>query len=392
MHPLLTNRLDIDPQSPDALRAVPARSGVYLLTSEKEQPILLSFAENIRRVALNRITAPEEGVKSRRADLSVVARRIHWVETFSPFETTWIHWQAARDLYPGTYRELIAFPSAWFLRIDARAAHPRFTATTDLRADGATYFGPLAAERDAVGWIQMLEDAFDLCRYHDVLEQSPSGQRCAYFDMGKCPAPCDGSIPMDHYRAMIEAAIAFMRGNPERRLSELRTAMQSAAAALEFEKAAGVCRTIDRSESLIRCPEYEFMQPMDECRWLVIQRAGRARRDPKKSMLRPYYLVDRAIVAGEPAALSELDEKLPAWIGAMKGAPSMPSGERRDERVLAESVSLVARYLFQRDKAPGLFFRANELSDRSAACERIRARFTLELQERQAEFKGDDPN
>ncbi len=197
---------------------------------------------------------------------------------------------------------------------------------------------------------------------------------------------------MHDYRAMIEAAVAFTHGTPETRLGELRTAMQSAAAALEFEKAAGIRRTLERADSLIRGPEYEFMQPMDECRWLVIQHASRARRDPKKTMIRPYYLFDRAIVAGEPTALSELDVKLPAWIEAMKGTASIPSDESGNIKTPAESVSLVAKFLFQRDKAKGLFLRADELTEASAVCGRVGAHFTAELQERQPEFKGDDPN
>ena len=37
----------------------------------------------------------------------------------------------------------------------------------------------------------------DLCRKHDILVQAPTGQACVYHEMGRCPAPCDGSMTLE---------------------------------------------------------------------------------------------------------------------------------------------------------------------------------------------------
>jgi len=73
---------------------------------------------------------------------------------------------------------------------------PAFTANEpDAPPDGT--FWP-------AGLIEIAEDAFDLCRYYNVLVEAPGARACAYKEMGKCPAPCDGSISMEQYRGMVE--------------------------------------------------------------------------------------------------------------------------------------------------------------------------------------------
>ncbi len=388
MHPLLSHRLEIDPADPNALRSIPAAGGVYLLASETDQPILLAFAENIRRAITHRLTTPEEGTRTKRADLSAISQRVYWAETFSPFETQWIHWRVARELYPKSYREMIAFPPAWFLRVDPAAAHPRFTAAAELRDDGARYFGPFAAQRDVGAWIEMLEDAFDLCRYHHVLELAPRGDRCAYYDMGKCPAPCDGTISMDAYRKMIANAAEFTVGRCDSRLAELRDAMQDASAALEFEKAAGIRRTLDRAESLQHGMEYEFVADVSACRWLVVQRAGKPRRDPAKTLIRPYYVGGEDVVSGEAASLSAIDSTLPAWFAAAPRILDRPAATRP----ASETISLVARFLFQREKAPGIFIRLDRGHDPAEWVDRIRAAFAKDTKTTQPNLFESDPD
>lgn len=364
-------------KEPDPLKPIPAFSGVYLLTDESNRPILLAHAQNIRRAVAHRLTPPDPNEKSKRADLSAVTRRVHWVETFSPFETTWVHYACALELFPKSYREMIGFPPACFIRIDPNAPFPRFTAVDRLRDDGAVYFGPLAASRDADAWIQMLEDAFDLCRYFHILEKAPHGERCAYYDMGKCPAPCDGTVSMEEYRAMIGAAVAFTRGDRASRIDELRGQMQRASTVLEFEKAAMVRRTIERVESTSRQPEFGFMTEEPAWRWLIVQNAARPSRDPGKRRIRPFYVIEGSVEQGEAVSLGEWSSELAAkWIERLS-VPSSPAQavEASGTTRFGETISLVAKFLFQRGHAKGLFLPAGEMTSPQALGEAVRTTF-----------------
>ena len=64
--------------------------------------------------------------------------------------------------------------------------------------------GPVEDKNVAGKLIEDIADWFDLCRYYHILVESPNAKACAYKEMGKCPAPCDGSISMPQYRRMIE--------------------------------------------------------------------------------------------------------------------------------------------------------------------------------------------
>ena len=96
---------------------------------------------------------------------------------------------------------MIGFGPSWFIHIDPQAPLPRFEPTSRVYQQPGMYWGPYATRGDAAEVIADLEDLFDLCRYHDILDKSPHGQACAYFEMGKCPAPCDGSVPAETYRS-----------------------------------------------------------------------------------------------------------------------------------------------------------------------------------------------
>lgn len=368
----------------ETLRKVPAAAGVYLLTDQTDRPILLAHGQNVRRSVAHRLAAPDPNERTKRANLSEVARRIYWAETFSPFETTWLHYLAARTFYPKSYSDMIGFAPAWFVRIDPSAPFPRFTATDRIRTDEAQYFGPLATMRDADEWIHMLEDSFDLCRYHNVLERAPNGERCAYFDMGKCPAPCDGSFSMDAYRDMIRGAIEFTGGRHDERLAVLRNLMQQASDALAFEKASTIRKVIARAEQAAARPEYAFMGDMAREARLVVQRASRPRRDERKSLLRPYFVAGGRIEIGEAVPLASVADHLPAWIGRARQfglARSWPDSTddaataRVDAAPRGEVTSLVAKFLFQGERAAGLFLQVDRLPSAAGLLELIRRCF-----------------
>ncbi len=380
MIPHLSNRLDLPLEGSHDLRVVPGCSGVYLLTDEQDRPILAAHAENMRRAVAHRLSPPDPAARTKRADLSVVTRRVHWSETFSAFETTWRHYELVRALYPANYREMFGFAPAWMIRVDAGGAFPRFTSTARLRHDSATYIGPLATSKDADEWIHMLEDAFDLCRYYDVLQRAPAGERCAYYDMGKCPAPCDGTISMSVYRDMIHAALAYTLGDRATRVESLRSRMRAAADALQFEKAASIRASIERASATAARFEFSFLCDIARSGWLTIQRASRKRRDAKKLLVKPYYIALGGVMEGEAVKLADVDTVSLSWIerarSALTGNTSPTSGTAAlyDAARGQETLSLVSRFLFQGERAAGVYWRADCLPDVAGLASTVRER------------------
>ncbi|MFQ5412070.1 MAG: UvrB/UvrC motif-containing protein [Phycisphaerae bacterium] len=375
MNTLFTHSLDLPPGESLDPKSLPAHGGVYCLADEADRPILLACGENLRRVVTHRLETPPTDAKTKRANLAEIARRIHWRETFSRFETTLTHWQVARALYPRSYRKLLGFGPAWFLRVVPEADFPRLSAVKEIREDPGQFIGPYATRKDADEWIHMLEDAFDLCRYHHILEQAPQGEACAYAEMSKCPAPCDGSISMNVYRKQIAEAWRFTLGRHEPRLAALRSAMQSAASEQAYEKAASLRKTIDSATGILHRPEYRHATDLATASWLILQRAGPARRSPDRILIRPFHVRKGAIEPGEPVSLSKIDSAIPDWLNRNDDSVGSPTNNPPAPTARSEAFWLLAKFLFQNEKAPGLFYRTDQLPPPDRLAEAAHNRF-----------------
>ncbi|MEE8169275.1 MAG: UvrB/UvrC motif-containing protein, partial [Phycisphaerae bacterium] len=255
-------------------KSLPSHGGVFLLADSDDRPVLLASAQHLRRAVTNRLSAPPGDAPAKRVRLDEIVRSIRWTATYSRFETDLAYWRIARVLYPADARRRVAFGPAWYLRADPNERTPHFTAVCRFDAPVARYIGPFARRRDADDFARTLEDVFDLCRYPHVLEQAPHGQACAYFDMGRCPAPCDGSVSLDPYRRTFAEALDFAAGRSRDRLIRVERDMKAAAARLEFERAASLKETLNRARQRLERPDHEFVCELPEFRWLILQRGG----------------------------------------------------------------------------------------------------------------------
>ncbi len=368
---LFENRADVPEDAAAAANLLPGGGGVYALTDEADRLILLACAESLRRAILYRLAPPE--VSKKRADLRAVVRRVRWRRTYSPFETAYEFHRISRTLMPKEYRDLGTFGPAWFVVADVQARLPRLTTTRYLPpreagglsgtacgdappggrtpSHGRVELGPLPTRQSAERLIEMLEDVFDLCRYYHILERAPDGQPCTYHDMGRCPAPCNGSIPLDRYREMVGAAVAFACGGWRADVLKWRADMRELARRQEFEAANRLKRRLQQA-GLLDGEHYRFVRPIEQFNYLVIQRgAGTSR-------VRPFLVRGGWIERGESAARKELPTAAAAWLEAMKAGSSPPPSA--DAALLSEGIWLVSHYLFKGERAPGLFLGPDE--------------------------------
>ena len=156
------------------------------------------------------LDAPPE-VHTKRIQYGQICTRVLWRIVHSPFAANWWCWQSARTLFPDRYKELIAWHPTWWIALEKNAEFPKLRRTQDLSDAAMDYAGPIRDRTAAGKLIDTVEDMFDLCRYHHILLQTPHGKACAYKEMGKCPAPCDGSVPLEWYHKQIRAAFRYIR-------------------------------------------------------------------------------------------------------------------------------------------------------------------------------------
>lgn len=350
--------------------AIPAGGGVYCLYDAERRPALLAAAQNLRRAIVGRLTGTvQDGEPSRRARLAEVVAVVRWTQTHSLFESELRHLLAARTLYPRDYRKRIGIAPAWFIAARLPDATPRLATVTAIPAGAFAdagdpsrerAVGPFATQRDAERIARMLEDLFDLCRYHHILAQAPHGAPCAYFDMGRCAAPCAGRALMDDYRRDLAAALDFAAGDREPRQQAVRAAMKRAADAQQFELAAGLRETLQRGAAAVAHPSAARMVDARRFRWLILQRGGPATRAAARMLARPFLLRGSTLAVGAPLPLARVSTDWSMWRAWLAAAPGSPPPAGFVSHEGDELVWLACRYLFKGGPQPGLFVRADQ--------------------------------
>jgi hypothetical protein len=249
---------------------------------------------------------------------------------------------------------MIGMRPAWFLHVDPDGQFPRYTKTTDLGITTGTLLGPLEDKNVASKLIEDVADWFDLCRYYHILVESPNAKACAYKEMGKCPAPCDGSISMPQYRRMIEwSSRAIVE--PKELIREQTNRMQSAAKELRFESAAKIKSYLE-SLSTLGKGELRHFRRLRDFSFLSLQhgpREGKA----KAFLITPGLIEEIAGVPIEPARPSDL-MRLALERAAERTTDAVDS-------IGAERIGVVTHHLFSPKAAQGVFLPLESLDEKS---------------------------
>ena len=255
------------------LVSVPGKWGVVLLCDQNAAPLQILCTRNMRAMLRRRFELPAEPQSpSKRLDYRAWVRSIRWQRVDSELEMDLVYIEAARVCFPVHWRGLIPDRRAFFVTIDLSQTFPDFKRVTEPEADGIV-FGPFVDKTKADRWIDQVRDAFDLCRYHNILVQSPHGRACTYKQMGKCPAPCDGSVSMESYRSSVAAAVESVTNVPVQ-ISQLKEKMNRHAAALEFESAGREKLRLDRLNAL-GGGVHHSIRPLGSFDYLAVQSGAR---------------------------------------------------------------------------------------------------------------------
>lgn len=263
-------------QSPD-LTMLPTRSGVFVFEDETGGTLALATTANLRRMVATRLEpiAADEG-PTRRIDYRGLTRMIRAEPVGGGFEADWAYLQLARTRVPTACRAALDRWQAWFVWCDPEAEFPQWTKTAHPGAgrDGGVHLGPFADKHAAGRYIELLEGAFDLCRYHHILVQAPNAPACAYKEMGKCPAPCDGSITMQLYREQIRAAIEFGATPINEYCQRIEEQLSRATLNGDSEQAHRAQALLDRTAPATK-PPFAHVGRLDDFRMLAVMPSER---------------------------------------------------------------------------------------------------------------------
>ncbi|HHZ08911.1 MAG TPA: excinuclease ABC subunit UvrC [Rhizobiales bacterium] len=105
------------------------------------------------------------------------------------------------------------------------------------RSRKGEYFGPFASAGAVDRTINALQRAFLLRTCTDSVFESRT-RPCLLFQIKRCSGPCTGEISAMDYAELVDEAKDFLSGRSQRVKAQISEAMQEAAEALDFERAA----------------------------------------------------------------------------------------------------------------------------------------------------------
>jgi excinuclease UvrABC nuclease subunit len=333
------------------LQNVPGKWVVYLLSDADDRPIQLLCVKNLRASLKRRLGGNEQIGPSRKVNYRDVVRHVHWHRVDSAFEADWFYYEIARQLFPKSYQGMVGFRPAWFVHVNPEAKFPRYIKTTDLSREGL-YLGPIEDKHAAARLIELAEDLFDLCRYYNILVEAPAARACAYKEMGKCPAPCDGSISMEQYRHLVEwSARTLVDPGDAVRIHTHR--MQQAAAELRFETAGKIKVYVEQLSQLGKV-YFRHVRLLQDFQFITLQ-PGPRRATAKLFLITPGRIEHIACLIDEPANPSGL-------LHGILDAASRDDG-RHIDAIGAERLGIVTHHLFSPKSVRGVFLRLDELTE-----------------------------
>ena len=131
------------------------------------------------------------------------------------------------------------------LKVNLKDPIPRFGLTRLKIDDGARYFGPFPSSTALRRTLDLARHKFNLRGCKPLTPGEKDYKHCLYGHLEVCSAPCAGKVTREQYRMQVENACAFLDGHCAEMASELEAAMQKAAEAQDYERAAKLRDQID---------------------------------------------------------------------------------------------------------------------------------------------------
>lgn len=215
------------------VRNLTTQPGVYLWKNDKGQIIYVGKAVNLR----NRVRSYVRHDAKRAPKVSAMMSHAADVETIVVanemealiLENTLI--KKHRPRYNIMLRDDKTYP---YIKVTVQEDYPRVFMTRRVHRDGARYFGPFADAGAVHRVLKLIQRAFRIRSCRTMQANRP----CLQYHLHHCDAPCVHYITKGEYDKLVEQAVDILEGRDTGVVRKLQEQMESAAEAMEFEKAA----------------------------------------------------------------------------------------------------------------------------------------------------------
>lgn len=215
-------------------RSLPETPGVYFHLDASGQILYIGKARNLRNRVLSYFTAVDSASPRLRRLMQQV-REVTWQETETELAALLEESRLIKQHKPRHNRAQLEYRLRPFLRLDTQVPFPTLTWSSEIRWDGASYFGPLSDRRHAEDLVRLLDELFQL-RSCDA-----AGFQAGPCELAgsRCLAPCiGGQETAKAYAEEARRVASFLAGHDEEAIERIRARMLAEAADRRYEQAA----------------------------------------------------------------------------------------------------------------------------------------------------------
>jgi excinuclease ABC subunit C len=237
-------------------RALPDVPGVYLMKDHKGVVLYVGKAGRLPdRVSSYFVPSADLGFK--KAGMLELVHEFEHLVCEGEWEALLTEARLIKDIGPRFNARLTDDKTFPYLVVTMREDFPRVMVTRDLTdplVKGARVFGPFTspgALREAVTLLQKVFK-FRTCGL-DIVEGDPKNKYfrpCILHSIGQCTAPCADKIAKEPYFLDVQRFVRFIESKRSVMLREMRSEMEKAAEAQEYERAASLRDQIKAVERL----------------------------------------------------------------------------------------------------------------------------------------------
>jgi excinuclease ABC subunit C len=230
------------------LAALPGKPGVYIMRNARGEVIYVGKAARLKD-RVRSYFGSAHGMEPKTFALRQQVDDFEYIVTGNPGEALILEATLIKRHQPFFNIRLKDDKRYPYLKIDVQNPWPRVYITRRIEKDGARYFGPYASAGSVRETLDLVKKLFPWrsCT-KEITGKDP--RPCLDYYIKRCIAPCTAFCTKEEYDEVVNQVILFLEGKSDDVLKRLRSQMDAASEALEFERAAMVrdqLRAIERT-------------------------------------------------------------------------------------------------------------------------------------------------
>jgi excinuclease UvrABC nuclease subunit len=252
-----------------AIESLPNLPAVFVLWPAEGEPYL-SKTGLLRRRLLRLLREREK--PSRLLNLRHTVRRIEYRITGSAFESSVVHYQQARRLFPESYLDALKLRMPPYVKIVLANEFPRSHITTHLTRGPGLFFGPFRSRASAERFESQFLDLFQIRRCQEDLAPSPGHPGCIYGEMAMCLRPCQQVVGAAEYAHEVERVVEFLRSDGRSLVAAIEHSRDRLSEQMMFEDAARQHKRLEKVLDVLKLRD-ELARDVERLNGVAITRS-----------------------------------------------------------------------------------------------------------------------